>query len=102
MTPTPSVPSELQATAVKERPILFSAPMVRALLAGTKTQTRRIVKPQPTLRKDEWCVVQRTSVHGDCGNKHDAEAKRGWLFGRGIDWSVIRKLPVRRKGGGDE
>lgn len=47
-----------------DRPIVFSAPMIRALLDGRKTQTRRVLKPQPYEFDGRWWVVDRHS--GDC------------------------------------
>lgn len=39
-----------------ERPILFSAPMVRAILDGHKTQTRRIIKSR-SRKHPSYCLV---------------------------------------------
>jgi hypothetical protein len=61
-----------------ERPILFNAPMVRALLSGSKTQTRRICKSQPYSNGYKWdgndflChndYLPPSAMLMDCGGK---------------------------------
>jgi hypothetical protein len=60
---------------MKERPILFSGPMVRAILDGTKTQTRRTAKEFDGLDVD--AILRRYPNQSGC--KYGGPGDRLWV-----------------------
>lgn len=93
--------------SAKERPILFSAPMVRAILEGRKTQTRRVVKPQPKfihaqdgygpllqiVGKGVWFNndPNNTCPYGQVG--HGLWVRESWGVQHCFDWIPPSEIP---------
>jgi hypothetical protein len=81
---------------MKERPILFSGPMVRALLDGTKTQTRRVVKPQPFDRSYSKHDHRMAYASGRASAGDEIDGFYAYSTSSGGDWRA--KCPYGQPG----
>lgn len=62
----------IDATKVKERPIIFGGHSIRAILSEAKTQTRRVIKPQPVQDGEFWIWKHPKLDAGYCHTNRDA------------------------------
>jgi len=88
---------------MKERPIIFNTENVKAILEGRKTQTRRVIKPQPNLLYSVYGgiiqVIHNDLDREDNNGKLDIEANtsitKRQLYG-GKRWEDIFKDKIQR------
>lgn len=73
---------------VKSTPILFSGPMVRAILEGRKTQTRRVVRSPPWAKPDSLeltlggfpiAISRRSGCFSDVPCRYGSPGDRLWV-----------------------
>lgn len=77
-----------------DHPILFSGPMVRAILDGRKTMTRRVVRPQPTHEHTFWEAAPGDWFGVDEETKTRGGARR-CPYGQPGDRLVVRETWAR-------
>ena len=81
----------------REVPILFSAPMVQAILAGTKTQTRRVLgiehpcRPELDSDRREWQIFDGDTV-AYRGHLRWVHGDRLWIKERWSGLSVFQSI----------
>ncbi|MGP0902062.1 hypothetical protein [Serratia sp. CY76391] len=59
---------------MKERPVIFNGEMVRAILDGRKTQTRRVMAAQPESNQFGLLRISDSTKRSDIGKYHWAES----------------------------